>query len=149
MSLAEAREAARAIRSRPRARGGQRSRDTSFASVAERWLTENVEARGLQHRQGDAPPRRRYVLPDWGARSIHDIDQDDVNDLLDRIAEEHGPVMADQRADHAVEPDGLVARQGQALRAACRRPSCAACGAAAGARASACSTTTSCACCGG
>ena len=37
----------------------------------------------------------KYMAPAFAGRRLHDIDQDDITDLLDHIAEQHGPVMAD------------------------------------------------------
>jgi integrase len=39
---------------------------------------------------------RREILPRWGARSIHDITREDVEDLIDAIAADDRPVMANR-----------------------------------------------------
>lgn len=39
---------------------------------------------------------RVYVLPTWGARPISEITRTDATRLLDRIVEDHGPVMANR-----------------------------------------------------
>ena len=92
MSLAKAREAARAFEP-PRASAAVR-RDARFEVVAERWLSEQVEARGLRSARELRRHVEKYMAPAFAGRRMHDIDQDDITDLLDRIAEHH-PVMAD------------------------------------------------------
>ena len=93
MSLAKAREAARAFEP-PKASAAAR-RDARFEVVAERWLSEHVEPRGLRSAGELRRHVARYMAPAFAGRRLHDIDQDDITDLLDRIAEHHGAVMAD------------------------------------------------------
>ena len=93
MSLAKAREAARAFEP-PKASAAAR-RDARFEIVAERWLSEHVEQRGLRSARELRRHVEQYMAPAFAGRRLHDIDQDDITDLLDRIAVDHGPVMAD------------------------------------------------------
>jgi integrase len=95
MTLAEARQAAREFT--PPVQGeAAAKRAATFAEVAARWLIEHVEANGLRTAKEAKRHLHKYVFDGWGALTIHEIDQDHVNDLLDRVAEEHGPVQADR-----------------------------------------------------
>ena len=137
MSLAKAREAARAFEP-PKAAAAAR-RDARFEVVAERWLSEHVEPRGLRSARELRRQVEKYMAPAFAGRRMHSIDQDDITDLLDRIAVEHAG-HGRPRAGELAEPARLVARQGQVLRGGALADCHAACGAMLQRSASVCST---------
>jgi integrase len=71
-------------------------RPDSYGAVAEKWLQQYVMAeKGLRSRREIERLLRKHVLPFWGKRDFVSIRRRDINDLLDAIAKEFGPWIAD------------------------------------------------------
>jgi integrase len=94
LKVREAREAARAFRADPQKALAKADAET-FKQVAEDWLRDHVEAKGLRTRSEIVRCLKQYVFPLWGARQFTEIKRKDIKKLLDRIANENGPVQAD------------------------------------------------------
>jgi Arm DNA-binding domain len=67
--------------------------ENTLRSIAEEYLVrEGAKRRSNGRRRADL---ERLVFPALGARQIGEIRRSDITRLLDRIADERGPVMAD------------------------------------------------------
>ena len=66
----------------------------SFRQVAEAWLKRHVRGR-LRSEVEIERHLKTYVLPHWADRPFTEIRRVDVNQLLDRIEDEHGVRQAD------------------------------------------------------
>ncbi len=67
----------------------------TFKSVADEWLRRHVEANKLRSEREIKRHLDQYVFPKWGDRPFVEIRRGEVNDLLDHIADNHGPSQAD------------------------------------------------------
>jgi integrase len=94
LKVREAREAARAFCADPQKALAKAEAET-FKQVAEDWLRDHVEAKGLRTRGEIVRCLKQYVFPLWGAKRFTEIKRKDIKKLLDRIANENGPVQAD------------------------------------------------------
>jgi integrase len=68
--------------------------------VLDSYLARNVEARKLRSAGEIASIFTRLVRPRIGERSIYTLGRQDILDLLDAVADEQGPVMADKVLDY-------------------------------------------------
>jgi integrase len=77
-----------------KARRSGTSDDLTVGQVAENFIARHAKAK----RSGGETERifNKYVLPRWRNRSIYSITRRDVAELLDRIVDDNGPVMADR-----------------------------------------------------
>src|SRR5262245_43849090 len=66
----------------------------SYKAVAENWLKRHVEAKKLISKYEIERSVNKYLLPQWGERNFVDIKRRDISALLDKIADNHGPYMA-------------------------------------------------------
>jgi integrase len=69
-------------------------KEDAFQAVAENYL--NREAKGLRTVGQRRAILERLVYPRLGARPIHEIRRSDIVQLLDKVEDENGPVMADR-----------------------------------------------------
>jgi integrase len=80
-------------------RVAQRQQDeierNTITRIADEFLERHARPRQRTHRETERR-LRVYVLPSWGSRSIASIRRKDVVMLLDRIVEDHGPIMANR-----------------------------------------------------
>jgi integrase len=67
----------------------------SFKEVAESWITHYVARKGLRSQDEIERILNYYVYPVWERRPFFEIRRLDVNALLDRVVERHGPSQAD------------------------------------------------------
>jgi integrase len=106
MSLDEARDRAREVIRRVRL--GLPLEDkplTSFTTVANKWLERVVEAENHRTSKESARVVRKYLLPRLGSRDFSTIARSDLADVLDQIADRHGPAQA----DHALKRFAAIA----------------------------------------
>lgn len=98
MSLAEAREAAQKVltdaakgidpkqRQEEERRAAERRRRETFRAVADEFIEDYAKAKGLRTWREMQRTLERDVLPEWGARPVHDITRRDLKELLRRKA---------------------------------------------------------------
>jgi integrase len=67
----------------------------TFKDIAENWLKRHVAANKLRSEPQIRWMLERYVLPRWKDRPFLEIRRREVNELLDRIADDHSPSQAD------------------------------------------------------
>jgi integrase len=96
MTIAEAREQARAILQRVRAGlPAVEARGETFAAVAANWLKRHVDADKLRSRREIRRLLDVHVLQVWGDREFLSIRRSDVAALLDEIEDDHSARQAD------------------------------------------------------
>lgn len=103
MSIAKAREAAAEAVARVKA--GQAPVDApeappeppeTFKQVAEKFIERHVQKQGLRSEYEIKRQFERYIYPDWGSEPFASIRRGKVIQLLDKIEDNSGPVMADR-----------------------------------------------------
>jgi integrase len=67
----------------------------TFKTVAENWIVDHVDKKGLRSKYEIVRQLNTYVYPEWGGRKIFDINRKDVNDRLRSIEKKHGASQAD------------------------------------------------------
>jgi integrase len=67
----------------------------SFKAVAETWLKQYVIKKKLRTAPEIERILNRYIYPTWAAEPFFEIRRGDVNDLLDKLEEEHGAPQTD------------------------------------------------------
>jgi integrase len=96
MSIAEARERARATIKRVRAgMPALEAKTETFGDVAQNWIKRHVEPNGLRSRKQIEQLLANHVLPLWRDREFISIRRSDVATLLDDIEDGHSPRQAD------------------------------------------------------
>jgi integrase len=96
MSIADAREQARAILQRVRAGlPAVEAKGETFASVAANWLKRVVDANEHRSRKEVRRLLDVHVLPVWGEREFLSIRRSDVAALLDEVEDDSGKRQAD------------------------------------------------------
>jgi integrase len=99
LKVKEAREAARKFLADPQ-KGLAQADDDSFEAVAQNFIKRHVDHNGLRSKREIVRCLDRYILPRWGQRKFTEITRKDVNDLLDVVVDDHGPVQADAVLAH-------------------------------------------------
>jgi|SRR5579863_19712 len=94
MSVKEARDKAWEIFENPGKFTAEAEAGT-FKQVAENWFKRHVEHNKLRSRYELRRHLDRYVLPKWKDLQFHEIGRRKVTELLDDIADNHGPSSAD------------------------------------------------------
>jgi integrase len=69
-------------------------------AVLDSFVTKHVRGQGLRTADTIERTFERLIRPRLGTKSIYDVQRRDVVDLLDKIEEECGPVMADRALAH-------------------------------------------------
>jgi integrase len=91
-SVQHAREAARDFDA---GLAGASAEAGTFKKIAEDWIREYVDGKGLRSKKEIVRHLGTYVYPVWGAKLLFDIERLDVNNLLKEIAKKHGKNQAD------------------------------------------------------
>src|SRR6516165_10954933 len=94
MTLKAARDAARAYYDNPE-RFHQQAAVGSFGEIAEKWFRDHVVRGRLRSRYEIRRHLNKYILPVWGPKPFLEIRRRNVAELLDVIAKQNGPSMAD------------------------------------------------------
>jgi integrase len=94
MTLKAARDAARAYYDNPQ-RFQQQAAVGSFGEISEKWFRDHVVRGRLRSRYEIRRHLNKYILPVWGPKPFLEIRRRNVAELLDVIAEQNGPSMAD------------------------------------------------------
>lgn len=68
----------------------------TFKQVAERFLERHVDKRSLRGAPETKRQFKRYIYPEWEAEPFTAIRRGKVVELLNRIEDNNGPVMADR-----------------------------------------------------
>ena len=68
----------------------------SFKAVAEDWVKRYVKKQGLRSADEIERILNKYVYPQWAGRPFFEIRRGDVNDLLDKLEDEHGAPQTDR-----------------------------------------------------
>ena len=66
----------------------------SFKAVAENWIKQYVDKKGLRSKPEIERQLNKYVYPEWATTKFYDIRRHEVSQLLDKI-EKNGPSQAD------------------------------------------------------
>jgi integrase len=90
MSVKEARAKFKKFDPQTSNRGGAET----FRQVADDWISEHVEENNLRSRKEIVRQLNKYVLPEWGMRTITDIRRRDVDKLATDIKKRNGVRMA-------------------------------------------------------
>jgi integrase len=68
----------------------------SFKAVAEDWVKRYVKKTGLRSADEIERILNKYVYPAWAGRPFFEIRRGDVNDLLDKLEDDHGAPQTDR-----------------------------------------------------
>ena len=68
----------------------------SFKAVAEDWVKRYVVKKGLRSKDEIERILGKYIYPAWAGRPFFEIRRGDVNDLLDKLEDEHGAPQTDR-----------------------------------------------------
>jgi integrase len=94
LSLKDARQKARDYHDDP-LKFAEQSNPDHYKQVAENWVRRHVDENKLRSKPEIERILTKYIYPKWADRKFLDIRRGEINQLLDFVADHHGPSQAD------------------------------------------------------